>query len=160
VATRGTSRRQARWGPRALVCVRGTHCSRFALGGAQTPRQVGRRVVARAVSRGDAHSRVRIWAQLSGQRAFDWCFLQKKELDEIFTKNESCRVKYPLQQRAIGCLVKGLAGNVRCKTGSARLQLLFNLPLTKFLSLKSSNFEMPPIRKVVSLEKMYKFCIG
>jgi hypothetical protein len=53
-------------------------------------------------------------AQPSGQRAVDCLTLQKFELNNIFSKYESCSVKYPLQllQRVIGCLVKGLAGNV------------------------------------------------
>jgi hypothetical protein len=39
-------------------------------------------------------------------------------------------------------------------------QTLFIWPLTEFLSFKTSKFEMPQIRKVVSLDKMYNFFIG
>jgi hypothetical protein len=47
---------------------------------------VGRCVAACAVSCGDSRSRVRVGAQLPGQRAFARRFLQKIELDENFPK--------------------------------------------------------------------------
>jgi hypothetical protein len=45
-------------------------------------------------------------------------------------------------------------------SGFSWFKTLFKQPLTEFLSSKTSKFEMPPIREVVSLEKMDNFYIG
>jgi hypothetical protein len=55
----------------------------------------------------------------TNQRRFDRIFLQKFEVDEIFSKNESCSVKYPLQllQRPSYVFLKGLSWNVEQSSG-------------------------------------------
>jgi hypothetical protein len=55
------------------------------------------------------------------QHQFDYVFLQIFELDEIFSKNESCRVKYPLQllQRPSNVFLNGLSTNVKQSSGFA-----------------------------------------
>jgi hypothetical protein len=57
----------------------------------------------------------------TNQRRFDRVFLQKFELYEIFSKNESCSVKYPLQrlQRPSNVFLKGLSWNVEQSSGFA-----------------------------------------
>jgi hypothetical protein len=65
-----------------------------------------------------------------------------------------------LLQRAAYVLVKDVTRNVRKILRFSCLETLFKIALTKFLSILHSKFEMPPIRKMVSLKKMHNFCIG
>jgi hypothetical protein len=51
-------------------------------------------------------------------------------------------------------------GTRREKFSFCTTQNTIHMAFTEFLSFESSYFEMLPIRKVVSLEKMYNFCIG
>jgi hypothetical protein len=55
------------------------------------------------------------------QRWFDRVFLQKFELDEIFSKHESCSVNYALQllQRPFYAFLKGLSRNSKQSSGFA-----------------------------------------
>jgi hypothetical protein len=85
--------------------------------GTATPRASwpARGSVHRGRRRAEAHApECEVGQKPSSQCAFDCRFLQNFELGDIFSKYETCSVKCPLQlfQRAIGCLVKGLAGNV------------------------------------------------
>jgi hypothetical protein len=86
-------------------------------------------------------------------------FSKTFDLGDIFSKYESCSVKCPLQllQRVIGVLMIGLIGNVSRISVFARLKTLFIWPSSEFLSLKTSKFEMLPIREVVSVEKLENF---
>jgi DNA-binding PucR family transcriptional regulator len=66
-------------------------------------------------------ARAQVGLKSPSQRQFDRIFLQKLELDEIFSKNESYSVKYPLQllQRSSYVFLNGLRKNVKQSLGFA-----------------------------------------
>jgi hypothetical protein len=68
------------------------------------------------------------WLNRLGQRSFDRPKLQKFELDEIFSKNESCSVKCPLQllQRPSYVFLTGLSRNAKQSYGFAERWWIVN----------------------------------
>jgi DNA-binding PucR family transcriptional regulator len=66
-------------------------------------------------------ARAPVGLESPSQRRFDRVFLQKIELDEIFSKNKIYIVKYPLEllQRSSYVFLNGLSRNVKQSSGFA-----------------------------------------
>jgi hypothetical protein len=55
---------------------------------------------------------------------------------------------------------EGFSWGCALENGICSTPITIRIALTKFLSILHSKFEMPSIRKIVSLKKMHNFCIG